>query len=92
MKTINLSLAVRRYPACMTTLSRSTHVDHVILGGSDTRFSSLGLNFNVGHPREPPKHEPRDGKTAAAAKMSSVNKRLLSRFLHIIMRTKVHVL
>lgn len=75
MKTINLSLAGCRYPACIATPSRSTHVDHVIVGGSDTRLSLLGLNFHVGHLREPPEHEPRDGKSAAA-KMSPVNKRL----------------
>lgn len=80
MKTINLSLGGCRYPACIATSSRSTHVEHVIVGGSDTRLSLLGLNFDVGHLREPPEHEPRDGESAAAAKMSSVNKMLSAPF------------
>lgn len=92
MKAINLSLAGCRYPACITTLGRSTNVDHVLAGGSDARVSLLGLNFNVGHLREPPEREPRDGKSAAAAKTSSVNKRLSAPFtLHIVIKPKANI-
>lgn len=91
MKTINLSLVGCRYPACIHT-SRSARVDHVIAGGSDTRSSLLGPNFDVGHLREPPEHEPRDGKSAAAAKISSVNKRLSAPFtLHILIKPKANI-